>query len=57
MILNNLRNLYEATGDPDIKPNVYTANAVMNVSLIPLFSRVNRICVCFIAALMIQHTL
>ena len=57
MILNNLRNLYEATGDPDIKPNVYTANAVMNVSLIPLFSRVDRICVCFIAALMIQHSL
>lgn len=31
-ILMNLRNLYETTGDPDIKPNVYTANAVMNVS-------------------------
>jgi hypothetical protein len=31
--LTNLRNLYEAEGDPDIKPNVYTANAVMNVSV------------------------
>eukprot|EP00573_Skeletonema_grethae_P005857 CAMPEP_0201695326 /NCGR_PEP_ID=MMETSP0578-20130828/7331_1 /ASSEMBLY_ACC=CAM_ASM_000663 /TAXON_ID=267565 /ORGANISM="Skeletonema grethea, Strain CCMP 1804" /LENGTH=1306 /DNA_ID=CAMNT_0048181169 /DNA_START=426 /DNA_END=4346 /DNA_ORIENTATION=- len=29
-ILTNLRNLYENTKDPDIKPNVYTANAVMN---------------------------
>jgi pentatricopeptide repeat protein len=37
MILTNLRNLYEAEGDPDIKPNVYTANAVMNVSFASLF--------------------
>ncbi|KAL7489538.1 hypothetical protein ACHAW6_015211 [Cyclotella cf. meneghiniana] len=29
-ILENLKSLYESTGDPDIKPNVYTANAVMN---------------------------
>ena len=33
-ILINLRNLYESQGDPDIKPNVYTANAVMNVSCV-----------------------
>lgn len=31
-ILNNLKTLFETTGDADIKPNVYTANAVMNVS-------------------------
>lgn len=29
-ILDNLRGMYDATKDPDIKPNVYTANAVMN---------------------------
>mmetsp|Transcript_12078 Transcript_12078/g.24626 ORF Transcript_12078/g.24626 Transcript_12078/m.24626 type:complete len:1353 (+) Transcript_12078:875-4933(+) len=29
-ILENLKALYERTGDPEIKPNVYTANAVMN---------------------------
>ena len=31
-ILENLKALYDSTGDTDIKPNVYTANAVMNVS-------------------------
>jgi hypothetical protein len=31
-ILNNMISRYEATGDPDVKPNVHTANAVCNVS-------------------------
>ena len=31
-ILENLKALYDSTRDTDIKPNVYTANAVMNVS-------------------------
>lgn len=30
-ILNNMSARYEATGDPDVKPNVHTANAVCNV--------------------------
>lgn len=55
MILNNLRNLYEATGDPDIKPNVYTANAVMNVSFPPVLSYGSSVFVS--TALMIQNTL
>lgn len=44
MILNNLRNLYEATGDPDIKPNVYTANAVMNVRFSNVFLYGSSLC-------------
>ena len=32
-ILENLKSLYDNTGDPEIKPNVYTANAVMNVRI------------------------
>jgi pentatricopeptide repeat protein len=36
-ILENLKALYESTGDTDIKPNVYTANAVMNVSCSLIF--------------------
>jgi len=31
-ILNGMITRYEATGDPDVKPNVHTANAVCNVS-------------------------
>ena len=31
-ILNNMISRYEAAGDPDVKPNVHTANAVCNVS-------------------------
>lgn len=33
-ILNNMISRYEAAGDPDVKPNVHTANAVCNVSII-----------------------
>jgi hypothetical protein len=29
-ILNAMQSLYENTGDPDVKPNVHTANAVCN---------------------------
>jgi hypothetical protein len=29
-ILNGMQNLYEKTRDPDVKPNVHTANAVCN---------------------------
>jgi hypothetical protein len=32
-ILNNMISRFDATGDPDVKPNVHTANAVCNVSL------------------------
>jgi hypothetical protein len=32
-ILNDMISSYESSGDPDIKPNVHTANAVCNVSL------------------------
>jgi len=35
-ILNNMISRYEAAGDPDVKPNVHTANAVCNVSLLLL---------------------
>jgi hypothetical protein len=31
-ILNNMITRFEAAGDPDVKPNVHTANAVCNVS-------------------------
>ena len=31
-ILNNMITRYEAAGDPDVKPNVHTSNAVCNVS-------------------------
>jgi trimethylamine:corrinoid methyltransferase-like protein len=31
-ILNNMIANFEATRDPDVKPNVHTANAVCNVS-------------------------
>lgn len=31
-ILNNMISRFEAAGDPDVKPNVHTANAVCNVS-------------------------
>ena len=31
-ILNNMISRYEAAGDPDVKPNVHTTNAVCNVS-------------------------
>ena len=30
-ILNNMITRYEAAGDPDVKPNVHTSNAVCNV--------------------------
>lgn len=32
-ILNNMISAYEDEGDPDIKPNLHTANAVCNVSI------------------------
>jgi Pentatricopeptide repeat domain len=32
-ILSNMISRYEAAGDPDVKPNVHTANAVCNVSV------------------------
>lgn len=33
-ILNNMISAYETEGDPDIKPNVHSANAVCNVSFL-----------------------
>jgi len=33
-ILNAMISRYEVTGDQDVKPNVHTANAVCNVSIL-----------------------
>jgi hypothetical protein len=40
-IFNSMISRYEATGDPDSKPNVHTANAVCNVSA---WKRIFRYC-------------